>query len=306
MILNIRAGIIYNLCVRDFDKIFPFIWKDIILNNGLANKVCEYSILYCILELIIDENKWIDFNLESIIALFPNYYFRVLKIVNKMGYSNNNFAWAINYFMDNYYNYEHKIIKITRENISDRKGIKVESETIKILNDNFFAIKNIRSCKKEIYKDEFNSIIVHGRPDGIINEKCNYPKDTLVEIKYKHVNKKIIYEKDKMQISAYAKIFNTNVLFIQNIGQKEIICTFYKKEILNNIWENNYNYIVQNCNKFIDIFNNMDNMKNMKLIIDRLQRYSFKYDYDDLANYMFFDNLNCEHLADSDVLCFPT
>ncbi len=279
MSINIRAGLLYNLCTQEYKNIHHTAIQDILYLNKVLPKVVEYSYFYLIRQLFdpgsnktspgtkIREKLYekshktdllTEINYEDI---FPKYSHEIIQRFKDLKFNDLEIDIMLRSFLDlRDLCASANMFVVDKWKYSDAKpGIRLEKT----------ALANLCEIGFEVSEGKHDSICIehggikinlNGRPDGVIRSSPGnvYAPGTLIEIKYKPNGNNSTY-RDEMQLCAYGVIFNVDVLYVVIQNHNYMTCTLYKKEELHKIWNDKKDIILKNSHKLQQLIEHFDN-----------------------------------------------
>lgn len=272
--INIRAGLLYNLCISDYKKINNYVIQDILYMNGHLNRVIEYSYFYTILQLFepgedaetkspkvnlrnrLCRRNSINKNMEDLLVevkhdeVFPKYSSEIIPRFKEIGFTDSEINVMLRSFLDlkELCAKSYMIIVNNWKYNPDKTGLDHEKKALINLQEIGFKISEGKHGNIPI---EYNGITINlnGRPDGVIEYSPGnvYPAGTLIEIKTKPMNSaRPNVFRDEMQLCAYGIIFDADVLYVVINNYNYMTCKLYRKAELRQIWENKKDIILGN------------------------------------------------------------
>ena len=280
-IINIRAGILYNLCINDFEKIYYTVVQDILYMNGDLSRIIEYSYFYFIKQIFdpgesitskspkirlrlqrqnsITKNDILHNEIRDYLeevkyeTVFPKFSTEIIKRFKDLGFTDLEINIMLKSFLDfkDLYSSYGVIVVNNWKFCPNKSGIEFEKIALNNLREIGFKISDSKHSSISI---DYNDIVINlnGRPDGIIESSPGniYAAGTLIEIKFKPPDYRPNQLRDEMQLCAYGLIFNVDVLYVVINNLNHMTCKLYRKDKLQQIWNNKKDIILSNTYNF--------------------------------------------------------
>jgi hypothetical protein len=256
MVLNIRAGILFNLAADSFDKITKGTVLDILYTHKKLHLVTELSYYLFLLDSYPDSCGESD-EYYYITKLFPKFATYILELFLGKGYSVDNVAWMAEQLLYVIPELREDQIVINNWRSGPTYGKTQEKVALAALAEAGFIIAPCESRSIDI-DNGGTAIRLHGRPDGVIISSPGgcYKSGTLVEIKSKRYDNRST-SRDLSQICAYSVIFDCDVLYVK-IYENSIKCELLKAKHLQSRFRDRFNYVSANCKRLSDIIEKSD------------------------------------------------
>lgn len=269
MNIQIRAGILFNLAVDDVKKIKDKVMRDILYHNKVLQIFTFYSYYYYLLDQYKPDDCGILEESGYAKILFNNYHDKFIQLFIDKGFLIEQIEYMSSMLLN--------VISLTDimkkyiiyndwKSSCDSKGILYEKIAIKTLNGLGIEIADAKSSSVVI--SDF--IEIHGKPDGVIVSSPGniYKPGTLIEIKYKQNNNSNskFHHRDIMQIAAYSKIFNSDVLYVRVYDNYSVECDLYTTAELNIKFNSRLSHVIKNCGKIKKYITSDDDILRQKLI----------------------------------------
>jgi len=269
--IQIRAGILYNLAIEDINRINDYIMRDVLYQNSLIDKYTRYSYYFYLTNIYTPDSCkdcYDDFSLNKLFAedieLFVDMFSKDGFSLEQICHMCSILDEAIPEFADIKYDI---IIDDWMKSTGD--GIHYEKKALNML---AYLEFQIAECEgKEIMWGDFISL--HGKADGVIISSPGniYKPGTLIEIKYKGNNdkrsQKKYYQKDIAQIAAYSVIFDCDVLYVCIFSDEHIECELITKAELRKRFEAKMERVIKNCKHIMQLYNS-DEISDIKTLVD--------------------------------------
>lgn len=266
MSISIRAGLLYNLAADTLDRIHSTTVTDILYSVGKLNLVKELSFYLYMMKEFAPADCGSTYSVESIMMLFEYHYEYILELFASKGYTIENVEWMSNLVLFIRDQIEPGKVVIDRwVDSKDKPGIRFEKIALDMLRGIGFDIGTIESRKLDI--DAGITVELHGRPDGVIHESPGncFESGTLIEVKHKRMIG--CQQRDLMQMAAYSKIYDRDVLYLCITGEDKLSCQLYKKHTLQKIFNKRLDIVLQNCITLHKLISNVSDETSMLELI---------------------------------------
>lgn len=279
--IQIRAGILYNLAVDNIKKISDDSMRDLLFQNGVINKYVRYSYYFYLISEYTPDDCGYNYNNNRIGDLFNESADLFIELFESAGFSMDQILHMIEVLFEALYSYPDIKYDLIVDNWtrSHTIGMKYEEIAIDTLRNLGFNIAECEPNKKPID----DNIMLHGKADGVILDCPGniYKRGTLIEIKYKgnktHTNKRY-YNKDMFQIASYSVIFDCDVLYVCIYEDKHIECELCTRDKLRDKFNDRLKFIVNNCKEIARMLAS-DDFTDITSIIDLCKHKKSKYSF---------------------------
>jgi hypothetical protein len=258
IMINIRAGLLYNLCSNDVKDIKSHIMQDILYINKELKRLIEYSYYIFIRNSYVPGQITIMDDLPGFTDVFSECTDEIANRFFADGFDEYEILTMMKQFIDvrDVCAANNLFIVDNWTYGTNKQGILFERVALDNLRKIGFVIRDSEHASKQI---EYNgdTILLNGKPDGVIVSSPGdvFSTGTAVEIKYK-INKSKFRLRDEMQLCAYGLIFNTDVLYVVINSNNSMECTLYKHSRLLQIWESKKDIIINNTLKIANLIKN--------------------------------------------------
>lgn len=280
MILNIRAGILFNLAADSFDRVNHNTLHCILYSHRKLLLMKELSYFLFLIDQYKPEECDCQESCEygSIDRLFTHHKDHILSLFMDKGYSIENIAWMASQMLFVIDQLTSDIIIVDEWKGGPTYGKQAEEYALMVLREAGFEIHEIEKEKSKYVDIEYGGEVVrlHGKPDGIVVSSpgnCIKP-GTLIEIKSKrHVSNHS--NSDIAQMSAYSVIYDSDVLYVKIINN-DIKCELMTAKYLKDKFNDRLNYVISNCKKIRTLIEKSEQDNNALVeLINLCKRKSF-------------------------------
>lgn len=252
MILNIRAGILFNLAADSFDRITHSTIHCILYAHRKLILMKELSYFLFLTDQYSSTDCGESYDYDSIDRLFTQHKDHILLLFIEKGYSMENVAWMASMMLFVMDQLSSDIIIVDEWRGGPTYGKQIEEYALMALREAGFEIQDIDKDKSKYVDVEYDDEVVrlHGKPDGVIVSSpgnCIKP-GTLIEIKSKRQNSGYHSNSDIAQMSAYSIIYDSDVLYVKIIEDR-IKCELISAKYLKDKFYDRLSYVMSNCKK---------------------------------------------------------
>lgn len=253
--LVIRASLLYNLAASSFDVVKSSTVIEILYSHRLLRYATKYSYYLFLIEQYDPPDKadsQVDHGVISMV--FEEFTDEFVAMFIDDGYSMGditNMCDKLLFVMDELAG-EQIIINNYGGNIT--YGMEKEKKAIQLLNQIGIEIGDMKSTNCVIEHDGL-PIQLNGRPDGVVLKSpgdCIKP-GTLVEIKSKREDGNAFRGYDLFQMSAYALIFNQDVLYVKIFGDDRVECELLDASYLRDKFYSRQEHVIHNCKRIHEL-----------------------------------------------------
>lgn len=267
--IEIRAGILYNLAVDSIEKIRDDILRDVFYQNKSLAICMQYSYYFYLIEEYSPDTCNEYSELDDIDALFEYETLKFVDMLIDAGFNLHQIAFMCSVLYEAkslLSELKYKIVVNDWKRRENTEGMRYENIAKQVLSTLGFELGE--SPKGNIVMEDF--IMLHGRADAVILSSPGniYAPGTLVEIKYKcdnlYSNNKYL-KQDIIQMAAYSMIFDCDVLYVCISRDEHIECELFTKADLKNSFNLRFKYVVDNCRELMRLSSSDDIKDKLKM-----------------------------------------
>lgn len=277
--LKIRAGLLYNLAANSFDVVKSSTMIEILYSHRLLKYVTKYSYYLFLLEQYEPPGGEYSYsdeqNYNTISLLFEEFTDEFVEMFINDGFTIGSIARMCDEMMFVMDELVGEKIIINNYNKGMTYGKEREKTAIQLLGQIGIEVGGISSASCLIEQDGLQ-IQLNGRPDGVVVKSpgnCIKP-GTLVEIKSKREDGNVFRCYDLFQMSAYALIFDQDVLYVKIFSDDRIECELLDSVYLKNKFYLRQDHVISNCKQIHELLciDDKDKMKELVKLCTKAKR----------------------------------